>query len=139
MARIKIFRTLAFFTPSNHDVERAVRMVVTKEKIREPEISIIFINDRKMKRMNTEYLQHRYSTDVLAFLLESRPALEGEVYVCIDKARRQAKEYGVPVREEILRLVIHGVLHLCGYEDETLSGSMEMHERENAFLVRMKK
>lgn len=139
MARIKIFRTLAFATPSNDDVERAVRMVVTKEKIRDPEISVIFIDDRKMKRMNTEYLQHRYSTDVLAFLLESRPALEGEVYVCIDMARRQAKEYGVPVREEILRLVIHGVLHLCGYEDETFAGSQEMHEREDAVLVKMKK
>lgn len=88
-----------------------------------------------MIALNSTYLRHRYTTDVLSFSLnEHANALDGEVYVNLDQARRQAKEYSVSEREERKRLVVHGVLHLTGYEDTTVKQREEMHQHENIYL-----
>ncbi|MBX2989985.1 MAG: rRNA maturation RNase YbeY [Bacteroidetes bacterium] len=97
-------------------IERYVQRVMGKRK---SDITVIFIDSRYSKAINTRYLNHNYSTDVISFALESTPVLEGEIYVNLDKARKQAREYGVSLSNEAARLVIHGALHLIGYDDTT--------------------
>ncbi len=112
-----------------------VRRVLRGEKVDRAALNIIFIQDRMMIALNSTYLRHRYTTDVLSFSLnEHANALDGEVYVNLDQARRQAKEYSVSEREERKRLVVHGVLHLTGYEDATVKQREEMHQQENIYL-----
>jgi len=99
-------------------------------------IAIIYINDRSMIRMNAAYLKRRRTTDVLSFPLSDLAdgLLEGEVYVNLDRARRQARRFGVTFRNEVARLVIHGVLHLLDYDDKRESEKRQMTRLEDAYL-----
>jgi len=117
----------------------AIRSVVKNERVGFMELNIIYIGDKQMTNLNTIFLNHRYTTDVISFSLsDSKNRIEGEVYVNLDQARRQAKEYKVSFREEYLRLVIHGVLHLCGYTDKKQSDKKQMTEKENYYLSMFK-
>lgn len=92
-----------------------------------------------MVRLNTAYLRHRYATDVLSFPLSGRgdTMLEGEVYVNLDQARRQAREYKVTMRNEAARLVIHGMLHLLAYDDKRPDDRRVMKRMEEKYLRTM--
>jgi len=100
------------------------------------------VSDRKMAGLNRASLGRRGTTDVIAFDLSELGLpvdLVGDVYVSLDRARRQAADFGVGESEEILRLVLHGVLHTIGYEDGTESRRKKMNEaveREIALLLR---
>ncbi len=76
--------------------------------------------------MNKRFLHHDYVTDVITFPLETGKVLEAEVYVNLDRARQQARDYRVSFGEEVARLVIHGVLHLLGYDDRTPRKAQQM-------------
>ena len=112
-----------------------VRRVLRGEGKSNAEINIIIVNNRAMRTLNSTYLRHQYTTDVLSFPLdESKKHLEGEVYVNLDLAVRQAHEYKVSRSTEFNRLVIHGVLHLVGYRDKTSRDKCIMTEREDYYL-----
>lgn len=116
----------------------AARGVLTVEKIRDAVISIAVVDDQKMHDLNLQYLQHDYATDVLSFPLsddEDGP-LEGEVIVSIDTAEREAAEYGWKTDDELLLYVVHGVLHLVGYDDQDLTERKEMRDAEAKHLAR---
>jgi probable rRNA maturation factor len=88
-----------------------------------------------MRRMNREFLRHDWITDVLAFPLErDMMNLEGEIYVNLDRAEQQSRSYGVSMKHELARLVIHGMLHLLGQKDSTPSLAERMRQRENTHL-----
>ncbi len=90
-----------------------------------------------MKNMNKRYLRHNRITDVITFPLGAGRGVEGEVYVNLDQARRQARAYGVPFHAEVKRLVVHGTLHLLGYRDSTPSLKTRMSRREDHYLARL--
>jgi probable rRNA maturation factor len=118
---------------------RLVRYVLKSETRHNAEINIIFINDSMMIEMNRKYLHHNYPTDVLCFLFnETRNLLDGEVYINIDQARRQALEYSATYREEYARLIIHGVLHLVGHDDATKNEREKMTTLENSYISKIR-
>jgi probable rRNA maturation factor len=82
-------------------------------------VGVVFLDSRAMRTLNRRYLRHDRTTDVISFRLESGANLEGEVYVNLDRARTQSREYEVSFANEVARLVIHGTLHLLGYDDRT--------------------
>ena len=100
-------------------------------------ISVIFVDDRTSRRLNRRFLRHDRPTDVIAFPLEEEPNLEGEIYVNLDKARRQARTYQVTVSNETARLIIHGTLHLLGYDDRTPGKARRMKGREDLLVERL--
>jgi probable rRNA maturation factor len=118
------------------DVRRTVAAVVRKEGRRHADLRLIFTTDARMRTLNTRWLGHRSTTDVLSFPFDDRPAevLEGEVYVNLDQARRQAATERVSDRNEISRLVIHGVLHLIGYDDTSPAKKKIMTGKEDEYL-----
>jgi probable rRNA maturation factor len=81
-------------------------------------ISVTFVTSRVSATLNRRHLGHRGPTDVITFALGADPAgaVIADIYICPDVARRQAKAFGVGIREEIARLVVHGTLHACGWE-----------------------
>jgi probable rRNA maturation factor len=98
-------------------VEAAVRHVLRAEGVEAAEISVALVGDDEIAALNQQYLDHEGPTDVISFHLHDRgePPL-GDVYVGVDQAARQAAGYGASVAEEVLRLAVHGTLHVLGYE-----------------------
>jgi rRNA maturation RNase YbeY len=113
---------------------RYVRRVLRLARVRNALVSIVFIDSRYSRRINRRYLNHDHVTDVISFPLETGALLEGEVYVNLDRARAQASEYGVSFSNEVARLVIHGTLHLVGFDDSTEKKGMQMKAEEDSHL-----
>ncbi len=111
----------------------AIRFVLRREKRSARMISCVIVSDEEIHALNSRFLQHDEPTDIITFPLEDDP-LEAELVISADTARRQANEYGVTMRDECARLAIHGMLHLCGYDDRTETDRTAMKARED-FLV----
>jgi rRNA maturation RNase YbeY len=114
-------------------IRRAVENALKGEKINEAEISIVFMNNDDIRDINNRYLKHNWETDVISFPLEENP-LSGEIYIGLEVAREQAKEYNVSLTNELSRLAIHGVLHIIGYDDATDIERNNMTKLENKYL-----
>ncbi len=113
-----------------------VRGIVRDEKKNADSINVVLVDDDYLLDVNKKFLNHNYRTDVISFDLNSGSDIEGEIYVSVDRARVQARRYKVPVSREVLRLIVHGVLHLTGWEDRTRSEKLRMRKRENVFIER---
>jgi probable rRNA maturation factor len=97
-------------------VKAIVRAVCATERVRDAMISVTFVTNRTMATMNREYLQHHGATDIITFELnETHGVTMGDMYIAPDVARVNAKTAGVGVREEMVRLVVHGTLHVLGH------------------------
>jgi probable rRNA maturation factor len=97
-------------------VGAAVRHVLRRER-RRARIAVTFVGKRQMRRLNAMYLRHDRPTDVLSFsLLQPDGALAGDIYVCRYVATRNARAHHATVRQELLRLIVHGTLHILGFE-----------------------
>ena len=122
---------------------REVREVVTRvfRRERKPScaVAVIFTDSRFIRRINRRFLRHDRPTDVIAFRMRDDAETEDEVYVNLDLARRQAREYGVTFREEVRRLIIHGCLHLNGYRDHRPADRRRMREREDRYLMLLRR
>jgi rRNA maturation RNase YbeY len=116
---------------------RAVRAALRAEKVRAGQVTVIGISDPVCRRMNRRFLGHDYPTDVISFPLGPAGVLEGEVYVNLDRAHVQARAYRVTPGHEATRLVIHGTLHLAGYDDRTPAKARRMRRREDQILARV--
>lgn len=123
-------------------LERAVRLTLREEGHEEGEVSVTFLSDAAIRQMNERWLGHDEPTDVLAFALhEPGHAPLGDVYVGFEAAGRQATSEGVALEEELARLVIHGTLHVLGY-DHPKGGSRERlrsahFRRQEALLAQL--
>lgn len=99
------------------------------------EINYILTNDQVLLQLNKEYLRHHTLTDIITFdLSDKKGELTGDIYISIDRARENAKEYRVSICNELQRLMIHGVLHLMGYKDKTSAEKEIMREKEEFYL-----
>ena len=100
-------------------IARAVEAVLRAERIRDAQVSVTFVTDREMAKLNRTHLAHRGSTDVISFafapVAEGAP-MTGDVYIAPAVARRNAIAHGSGIREELLRLVVHGTLHVVGHD-----------------------
>jgi probable rRNA maturation factor len=101
------------------------------------DVHVSVVDDPAIRRLNARYLRRRATTDVLAFDLRAPgpSRLMGEVIVCADTARRQARQAGVPVALELDLLVVHGLLHLAGWDDHEPREARLMHERAREILA----
>ena len=133
---------------------KAAERVLAEEEVAGAEISVALVDNETIHRLNREYLNHDYATDVLSFLLEcdqeipdASPAeppethrgqgkrLEGEVIISTETARQDAKDFGWSPREEVVLYLIHGLLHLVGYDDLSSTERKVMRARERAMLA----
>ena len=120
------------------DVRALVARILAGEGLAARGIGIVLADHAEVLRLNREYLDHDYETDVLSFSLdESGPAqgfVEGEVIVDLDTAAERAAEFGETYAREALRYVAHGLLHLCGHDDDTPAQKAAMHALEDRYL-----
>jgi len=98
-------------------------------------LSIILVDDKKIKEINKQFLNKEQPTDVIAFVLDEKDEDDwGEVYISLDRAREQARIFNTSWKEELARYVIHGILHLLGYEDISEEAKSIMRKREEHYL-----
>ena len=109
------------------------RAVVKDLQLNVASLDVIFVDDATLRDMHREYLNDDTFTDVMTFNLGD-DRIEGEIYISSDRAKEQAAGFGVTVQEEVLRLTIHGLLHLAGYEDGTPQQRAEMKKVEDRLV-----
>ena len=115
------------------EIKRFLDKVIRDENKNPGDLVFIIADDETVLKINREFLKHDYYTDVIAFDKSEGGLVSGEVFISIDTVRVNAREYRCRLQEEVVRVMIHGVLHLCGYRD----GSIE--ERKKMFEVQEEK
>ncbi len=98
------------------------------------DINFVFENDENVYKINKKYLKHDWYTDVISFDYNEKKLVSGDIIISIERVKDNANTYNVKMEEEILRVMIHGILHLCGYEDRTEGEKAVMSEKENHYL-----
>ena len=98
------------------------------------ELSFIFCSDEYLKKINFKYLNHDFFTDVITFDYSKEKLLFGDIYISTDRVKENAKIYSSYFNEELFRVIIHGVLHLCGFNDKTEEEKNLIRSKENEFL-----
>ena len=138
---------------SEAELIRVATLTLESEGVVQAEISVALVDDPAIHRLNRDYLQHDYPTDVISFLLDSGDAdprgvtnsvgqgrrgfgkwLAGDVVLSGDTARRESQEYGWEPKSEVCLYLVHGLLHLCGYDDLTDDEQALMRSREREIL-----
>lgn len=115
------------------------RAVLAGENVSEYEINLAFVDNPTIHTLNKRYLDHDEPTDVLSFPLSAANAkkLEGQLVLGVEVAKEQAEQRGHDVQAELALYVIHGLLHLCGYDDKTEKAAREMRQRERHYLQQL--
>ena len=122
-------------------IQAFVRSIFEKEGKPSCRLQYVFCSDAYLLQINKEYLQHDDYTDIITFDLSADPlqVIEGEIYISVDRVQENAMELGLPFEQEMLRVIFHGALHLCGYTDKTKRSKAEMRKKEDEYLLAFSK
>jgi probable rRNA maturation factor len=112
-------------------IERWISQVIDSEQKREGEISYVFCDDDYLLELNQNYLQHDTLTDIISFDYTVGNELNGDIFISVERVRENAEIFNQTFDNEILRVMIHGVLHYCGYKDKSTVDEQRMREKEN--------
>lgn len=133
---IKIFYdNVRFRVRKAGEIKKFLEKVIRDENRIPGDLNFIFTNDEKLIEINREFLKHDYYTDVISFDYSTKGNINGEVYISIDTIRNNAKANKVKTEEELLRVMIHGTLHLAGYDDVNDKLRSRMFKQQELKLV----
>ncbi|MBC7936877.1 MAG: rRNA maturation RNase YbeY [Rhizobacter sp.] len=112
-------------------------LIFRKEKKKMGDISFVFCSDGYLLEINRAYLNHHYFTDIITFDLSQQNSgiVDGEIYISVDTVKANAKRFHTTLTNELHRVIFHGVLHLCGYNDKTARDQSQMTEMEDHYLA----
>jgi rRNA maturation RNase YbeY len=108
---------------------------IAAEKKVAGDLNIILCTDRYLHEMNMQYLNHDTLTDVITFDNSEGRQVSGDIFISLERVRENAKKYAKNIRDEIHRVIIHGVLHLCNYSDKSATEKEIMTQLENTYLA----
>jgi len=115
-------------------LKRFIENLFKKEKKQLGAVNYIFCSDKRLLEINREFLNHDFYTDILSFDLSDSKLTEAEIYISIDRVKENARDLGVSFKSELLRVIFHGALHLCGFRDKTKAEKRKIREKENHYL-----
>ena len=120
-------------------VKNIAAEIALKEEADIKSINLIFCSDEYIKKINTQFLGHDYETDIITFHDEDAEGnIESDILISVDTVEFNAKRFKVSITDELKRVVIHGILHLCGYDDKNSSDKKVMKRKENFYLKKIK-
>ncbi len=105
--------------------------VIATENKKEGDINYIFCDDEYLVEINQQYLQHDTLTDIISFDYSVGNELHGDIFVSIERVKDNAQDFSVSFEEELLRVLVHGILHYCGYKDKSEADELLMRAKEN--------
>ena len=109
---------------------------IAEENCKEGEINYIFCSDDYLHKLNVDFLDHDTLTDVISFDYSVGKELHGDIYISVDRVKENASDFQVSFKDEIARVIIHGVLHYCGYKDKTDADEKVMRSKEDHYLAK---
>jgi len=112
--------------------------VILSEGFKEDEINYVFCDDEYLHKLNFEFLKHDTLTDIISFDYSIGKILQGDIFISAERVEENAKDFGVSFNDELYRVIIHGVLHYCGYNDKIEADKTVMRDKENFYLNRLK-
>ena len=115
-------------------ISQWIKVVAEKFDKRVGEISYIFCSDSKILEVNIEYLKHDYYTDIITFDFSDNDIISGDIFISVDTVRSNAEKYEEKYDKELYRVIIHGILHLCGIDDKAPGARDIMEKHENDAL-----
>ncbi|MBX7051017.1 MAG: rRNA maturation RNase YbeY [Flavobacteriales bacterium] len=110
---------------------------IRREKLVPGAITIVFCSDNHLLDVNQRFLQHDYYTDIITFDYSQENSISGDLFISIDRVKENAQENEVSQENEIQRVIIHGVMHLCGYKDKKKSDQILMRKMEDFYLKKL--
>ncbi len=128
------YNDVKFRLGKTRDIKEIIEKVIRLEGRKTGDLFFIFTGDEGILEINREFLNHDYETDVITFDYSDERFVNGEIYIGIDTVKKNSEIYSVVFREEVLRVMIHGVLHLLGYYDATDEEKREMREKEDKYI-----
>ena len=119
------------------DTSAWIRRVAAGYGLRVGDIGYMFVNDERILAVNREYLGHDYYTDIITFDYSEDGVINGDIVISLDTVRTNARQYGKDYDEELHRVIIHGILHLCGINDKAPGEREVMEAAENEALLKI--
>ena len=117
--------------------ERHIRQLLKKEGRKLGEINITFTSNEHILEVNKKYLNHNYFTDIITFNNGVRNVVSGDLLISMDEVAINARKYQHPLENELLRVILHGVLHLVGYDDSNEEETRIMRKKEDTYLCEL--
>jgi probable rRNA maturation factor len=115
-------------------LKRFILSIFKKEGKKHGSINYIFCADKILLKINQQFLKHDFYTDIITFDLSEGETIQAEIYISVDRVKQNARQLGLPLREELHRVIFHGILHLCGYGDKKEEERAKMRAREEFYL-----
>jgi rRNA maturation RNase YbeY len=115
-------------------ISRWIKQVARTHGKRVGDISYVFCSENRIVEVNREYLNHDYFTDIITFDYTGGDCISGDIFISVETVRTNADRYAVSFEEELLRVLIHGILHLCGIDDKAPGARAVMERHENDAL-----
>ncbi|MGB6035078.1 MAG: rRNA maturation RNase YbeY [Cryomorphaceae bacterium] len=116
------------------DISAWIRKACREEKVKIEQLDIIFCTDDDLLEINIKHLDHNYLTDVITFPYSEGEIIAGDIFISIDRVKDNAKDLNCEWFDELCRVMVHGVLHLCGYTDKESDDQAEMRKKEDYYL-----
>lgn len=120
-------------------LKKWLKEVIRQEGFVPGEIKYFFLNDEELLEVNLQFLNHDTYTDIITFDYGDDKIVQGEIYISEERVRDNSQQLSSPLFDEMLRVVVHGVLHLCGYKDKTIEDAALMRQKEAAAIQYYKK
>lgn len=124
----------AFPTPSQNRIIDLAKYLLQQENRKTGRINIIFTDNKEIFSLNAQYLNHHYYTDVIAFYYSKSGPVEGDIFISLDKVDENSKTYNAGFENELIRVIVHGLLHLIGYTDTSEQEKERMHHLEDQYI-----
>jgi probable rRNA maturation factor len=119
---------------SEVQVNKWLSEVIKSESFKEGEINYVFCDDEYLLKLNVEFLKHDTLTDILSFDYSFGKELHGDIFISIERVKENAEDFNVGFETELKRVMVHGVLHYCGYKDKSEEEERVMREKENHYI-----
>jgi probable rRNA maturation factor len=131
---IEFYSETAFKIENTKPLSRWISKIILHENHELGELTYVFCDDEYLHKLNLQFLNHDTLTDIISFDNSLGKQIHGEVYISIERVKENASVYGVAFLEELHRVIIHGVLHFCGYQDKSEKQQEVMTGKENEAL-----
>jgi len=130
-----IFNNLILWeVPVNKKVKNWIVKAILNENLKEGEVNYIFCDDNYLSELNIKYLKHNTLTDIISFDYTIGKIISGDIFISIERVKENAEMFNTKYVDELHRVMIHGVLHYCGYKDKTDEEKTQMRAKEDYYL-----
>lgn len=129
-------QNLSFKLKHNLKIKSWIKNIIALEKKKLGQVNFLFTTDDDVLQMNIQFLNHNTYTDIITFDYCEDKTINGDIIISLERVNENAKKFNVEFEEELKRVIIHGVLHLCGYKDKTSKDSALMRKKENWALAK---